>query len=53
MQKVGSVVVKPLIGEQGQGVSVNVTTQGALISSWQQASRYHDKVLKSLLKAKI
>lgn len=45
MQKVGSVVVKPLIGEQGQGVSVNVTTQGALISSWQQASRYHDKVL--------
>jgi len=41
----GEVVVKPLIGEQGQGITVGVTEWGALESALADARRFGDEVL--------
>jgi len=41
----GSVVVKPVRGEQGQGVSVNVTREDTLDRAIEEAKRYCSQVL--------
>ena len=45
MEKHGSVVVKPAVGEQGRGITVGVSTAEALEAALREAHRYHDRVI--------
>ena len=45
LEKHGCIVVKPARGEQGQGISVNVTTGDELRASVEDARRYCDRVI--------
>jgi GNAT-family acetyltransferase (TIGR03103 family) len=41
----GRVVVKPLVGEQGQGVAVDIRTPEVLQQAFATAQRFHERVL--------
>ena len=45
LEKHGSVVVKPAVGEQGRGITVGVTSAEALDTALAEARRFHDRVL--------
>jgi len=45
LEKHGSIVVKPAVGEQGNGITVGVSSASELEAALEQASRYHDRVL--------
>jgi GNAT-family acetyltransferase (TIGR03103 family) len=45
LAKNGRVVVKPLVGEQGQGVAVDIRTPEVLQQAFATAQRFHERVL--------
>ena len=45
LEKHGSIVVEPAIGEQGRGITVGVTTAPGLEAALVEARRYHDRVI--------
>jgi len=45
LEKHGSVVVKPAVGEQGMGITVDVRSSEALETAIEQARQYHDRVI--------
>ena len=45
LEKHGSLVVKPTVGEQGRGITVGVETAEGLEAAIAEAQRYHERVL--------
>lgn len=45
LEKYGSIVVKPSVGEQGKGITVDVTTEEELKSALRTARNYGEKII--------